>query len=365
MVEHPQECSAPAAALCRQIVMTRSFAEAVAGPHGGPDALGVPAHDLSSNGNACGPCPAALQALRQVDARHYPDPLYTALSAQLAAWHGVAPERIVVAASASEFIQRISTAMALQDGWRRTAWQPPHAYGDYAQAALAAGLQMLADPAQAALLWSCEPSSPLGQCQADLQARVRNLRSDQTLVLDLAYAPLRLDGAKALGDDLSDRVWRLVTPNKALGLTGVRAAYAIAPRKMPPALLARIRLLAPSWPLGVHGVALLQCWARAETQSWLAACRQRLRLWKKRQIQLLQDAGWTVQPSIANFFVASLDESVQLGAKERMMKRLQSLRERGIKLRDCSSFGLPGQVRMAVAAPDVQDSLITALQEVG
>lgn len=35
--------------------------------HGGPDALGVPAHDFSTNANACGPCPDALDALRRAD----------------------------------------------------------------------------------------------------------------------------------------------------------------------------------------------------------------------------------------------------------------------------------------------------------
>ncbi|MBP7538051.1 MAG: aminotransferase, partial [Ottowia sp.] len=74
--------------------------------HGGPDALGVPVHDLSTNANACGPYAPAVQALRVADARHYPDPAYTALTVQLAAWHGVAPARIVLAASGSEFIQR-------------------------------------------------------------------------------------------------------------------------------------------------------------------------------------------------------------------------------------------------------------------
>ena len=34
--------------------------------HGGPDALGVPRWDFSTNANACGPCPPALQAVQQV-----------------------------------------------------------------------------------------------------------------------------------------------------------------------------------------------------------------------------------------------------------------------------------------------------------
>lgn len=334
--------------------------------HGGPDALGVPAHDLSTNANACGPYPAALQALREVDARHYPDPAYTALTVQLATWHGVAPSRIVMAASGSEFIQRISVAVALQaqaDGTARPGvWLPAHAYGDYARAAQGAGLACVDAPAEALLLWACEPSSPLGQVHAGLAAQVTALRAAQVLVLDQAYEPLRLSGAPSLDAAALDRVWRLVTPNKALGLTGVRAAYAIAPLAAPSELVARLRALAPSWPVGSHGVALLQCWASVAAHDWLGGCRAQLSRWKARQIELLQSAGWQVQPSDANFLVAACADWAGAGGRLNIQNTLTSLRAQGIKLRDCASFGLPGQLRMAVVPPTVQDALMTALR---
>ncbi len=331
--------------------------------HGGPDAEGVPAHDLSSNGNACGPYPPALHALRMADARHYPDPAYTALTRQLAAWHGVAPARIVIAASASEFIQRISVAVALTAGAGAAMTQPAHAYGDYARAAQAAGLAITPDAAQAALLWACEPSSPLGQPQQGLAEWVAALHRGQTLVLDEAYAPLRLHGALALDAAALDRVWSLVTPNKALGLTGVRAAYAVAPIDAPPALLARVQALAPSWPLGAHGVALLQCWATPDCHDWLHACRATLRGWKARQVDALRGAGWRTEPGDAHFFIASRADMAGADGPFELENVLTVLRQHGIKLRDCASFGLPGHVRMVVAAPEVQDRLLDALRQ--
>ena len=329
--------------------------------HGGPDALGVPRYDLSSNANACGPHAPTVQALRTLDARHYPDPAYTALTAQLAAWHGVAPARVVIAASGSEFIQRISVAVALQAGQGASVWLPAHAYGDYARAARAAGLARVDDAADAALLWACEPSSPLGQAQAGLAAKVAALRPGQALVLDQAYEPLRLSGAPSLDAAALDSVWRLVTPNKALGLTGVRAAYAIAPRDANAELLARVRLLAPSWPVGAHGVALLQAWATVDAHDWLQDCRATLRGWKARQIDLLQAAGWRVAPSAANFLVAAGADGAVVEGRFGLNPLLTALRAQGIKLRDCASFGLPGQVRLAVVAPDVQDALMAGL----
>ena len=72
--------------------------------HGGPDQYGVPLFDFSTNSNACGPCPTALAAVMQADATQYPDASYTALRRQLAVFHGIDAQRVVLAASASEFI---------------------------------------------------------------------------------------------------------------------------------------------------------------------------------------------------------------------------------------------------------------------
>ena len=231
-----------------------------------------------------------------------------------------------------------------------------------ARAAQAAGLARCADPAAAALLWACEPSSPLGQAEPGLAARVAALRPGQTLVLDQAYEPLRLAGQPSLDAAALARVWRLITPNKALGLTGVRAAYAIAPLHADAALLARLRALAPSWPLGAHGVALLQGWASAPAHDWLAACRDTLRGWKLRQLEWLSRLGWQIEPSDANFFVAACADPASAEGRLDMQTWLCGLRRHGIKLRDCASFGLPGRVRLAVAPPPVQDALLAALE---
>ncbi len=320
--------------------------------HGGPDAQGVPLHDFSTNSNACGPCPAVVAALQTCDARHYPDPMYTALRQQLAEFHGVDRSRIVLAASASEFIFRI-TAWAAQQGARRVSL-PPHAYGDYAQAAQAWGLDTTARPDEADLVWACEPSSPLGAAHTGWPQSVYSRAPPrQPVVLDCAYAPLRLSGAPTLSATQLQRVWQLWTPNKALGLTGVRAAYVIAPPGADATVVALNRLC-PSWPLGAHGVALLQSWVQPGVQAWLASSLVTLHDWKTRQISLLHGLGWTCQPGDANFFCAQPPGPLDW----------QTLRAAGIKLRDAASFGLPGQVRLGVLAPESQDVLVGAVCQI-
>jgi histidinol-phosphate aminotransferase len=313
--------------------------------HGGPDARGAVPHDFSTNANACGPCPSALAALQQADAGRYPDPRYTALREELARFHGVDAERILIAASASEFIGRMTAAVAQQGG--RGVWMPPHGYGDYQRAAGAWGFEPV-PAAGADLAWCCDPSSPLGRAQEGLQALIDGLPAQATCVLDLAYEPMRLEGSLGLSAVQKDRVWQLWTPNKALGLTGIRAAYAIAPRDATD-MTARLHRLAPSWPSGAHGVALLTAWTGAEAQDWLRHSLDTLGAWKREQEAICTALGWTCLPSIANYFCARPDAP--------HAPRAAALRNAGIQLRDIRSFGLPGHVRLGVLPPASQSAL--------
>jgi histidinol-phosphate aminotransferase len=337
--------------------------------HGGTDALGLPLFDFSTNSNACGPCPMTQSAITLVDATRYPDPSYTALRGKLSAFHGVEAGRIVIAGSASEFVFRI-TALAKLQGVS-SVYVPPHSFGDYTYAAEAWGLSVTTNPKAAGLVWHCLPSSPFGQVYSgDIE-----VSSNAIHVLDLAYAPLQLSGSllsfprrrestsatmvsRLRGNDgLHDTVWQLYSPNKALGLTGVRAAYAIAPSGSQ-SLVHQLNSLSASWPLGAHGVALLESWVSADVQTWLADSLQTLQVWKMRQIELLESLGWACQPSATNFFCAS----PKLADGLTLELALASLRNHGIKLRDTTSFGLPGQVRVSVQPPDAQDALRNAWQ---
>jgi histidinol-phosphate aminotransferase len=313
--------------------------------HGGTDALGLPAFDFSTNSNACGPCPIARLAVTDADASHYPDASYTALRDKLAAFHGCEAWRIVIASSASEFIFRI-TALAKLNG-ASSVFVPPHSFGDYTHAAHAWGLPLAMNIQNAGLIWHCQPSSPLGQVDSD------NLEATSAAihVIDLAYAPLQLSGKKTEAGR-HDAVWQLYSPNKALGLTGVRAAYAIAPLGSD-LLVNQLAALSASWSLGAHGVALLESWVTADVQTWLANSLQTLQVWKTHQITLLESLGWTCQPSVTNFFCATPEFTDGMTLEQ----ALAALRQQGVKLRDASSFGLPGQVRLSVLPPVAQDAL--------
>jgi histidinol-phosphate aminotransferase len=318
--------------------------------HGGPDG-GPPAeHDFSTNASPLGPPPALWLAVQQAERHAYPDPRYRALRQRLGDAHGVEADLILPTAGGAEGLRRLTLAALLAG--RREAWVPQPGFGDYALAARALGLAVrpYADAAQIrptapALVWVCEPCNPTG---ASLAAWPE--LGDALVVVDQACEPLRLQGHAPA---LPPTAWRLVCPNKALGLTGVRAGYLIAPGR--DEVWARALSLAPSWVLSAEGVALLAHWHDAATLAWLADARASLHAWTAAQRALLTALDWAAQrPSCTHFWLAR-------PPRPDIAARLSA---RGIRVRDAASFGLPGWVRVSAQPPPAQQALQLALLDI-
>jgi histidinol-phosphate aminotransferase len=329
--------------------------------HGGPDARGPARWDFSTNAHAAGPELAWLSELAEADPTRYPDPTYTALRTELGALHGVSPARILPAASGSEAIVRLTTAVALSRPGAAVRVPQP-AYGDYARAARACGLepQAAGDEAAPALSWATEPGSPCGESAPPAAC------ADPTMLqfIDRAYAPLRLAGAEPA---LPPGAWQLWSPNKALALTGVRGAYLVAPPQAeqpdhPQADWARrLQALAPSWPLGAQAVAMLQLWARPATQARVRERLAVLREWQRRQLALYDRLGWSHRPSVTPFGVVAWPGSDDAPRRTTV---LAALREQGVQLRDAAGLGLPGWLRLSVQPPAAQDALEQAWTQI-
>lgn len=321
--------------------------------HGGADAQGAARWDFSTCANAAGPCPQALAAVQAADPTRYPDPAGTHVRLALAALHGVAPARVLLAASASEFIQRFTAVSGrLAPG---AVQVPTHAYGDYAAAAAAWGRPVCRAGSHAGppvtLTWWAEPSSPLGQDSSPPPQPTHGPG-----VLDAVYAPLRLQGIATWDRTAADRVFMLHSPNKALGLTGVRGAYAIAPVAAggeTTAWCAALEAAAPSWPLSAQADAMLHAWATDEAQAWVRCTLPVLAGWKHDLQHALRARGFATLPSVTPFFVAHPPQPIDL----------QRLRAQGVAVRDAGSFGLPGAWRVSAQPPAAQAALLRAVDD--
>ena len=319
--------------------------------HGGPDGGPEAAHDFSTNASPLGPPPALMSAVQRADRQAYPDPAYGALRRRLGVAHEMDPELILPTAGGAEGIRRLTLAALLMG--RREVWVPQPGFGDYAAAAQALGLAVrpYADiarirPAAPALVWICEPCNPTGTSLSAWPG----LGDEHLLAVDRAYEPLRLTGNAPA---LPPGAWQLVCPNKALGLAGVRAGYLIAPAR--DAAWFNAQALAPSWVLSAEGVAMLTHWHDAATADWLDDARAQLREWTAAQRRMLEALDWTDQrPSCTPFWLARPPRpDIAL-----------RLRERGIRVRDAASFGLPGWVRVSAQPRRSQDALQQALLEI-
>lgn len=339
--------------------------------HGGPDGGTPVTHDFSSNVNPLGPPPEMATAVQNADRGRYPDPHYRQLRERLADWHAAVVSRVLPTAGTSEAIRRLTLAARLQG--IRSVWLPQPGYGDYRAAADAlclsvqdyadgdALLQGLADGSVPALVWLCEPCNPTGQSlPTTFWSALAGMASQRplTLAIDRAYEPLRLDGIDPVPPAVAEQAWQCFSPNKAFGLPGVRAGYLLAPAGgggAADALPACVEALAPSWVLSAEGVALLDALPAASTQPWLGQARHTLAQWVQTQRDNLQALGWHQRESSVPFWLArpaQQDESLQ--------HQLARLRVQGVKLRDATSFGLPGWVRVSAQAPLAQQALIAA-----
>jgi histidinol-phosphate aminotransferase len=342
---------------CRNIELIDSISNlmsSIFNPHGGSDSQGHVLHDFSTNANSVESPSFLLEAIKNADIKHYPDPEYKMLREALAQYHRVAPERVLVAGSASEFIFRISAHVSRRsfiNGHYKcpSVMLPRHSYGDYAYSASVWGLSSAAENSNAQLIWLCDPSSPLGRPMEKLSQMIADLLPSQIAVLDLAYEPLRMEGALDLSNDKLDRVWQLWSPNKALGVTGIRGSYVIAPVNTLD-IADQLRKFAPSWVLGGHGVEMLLAWTTPEAHEWLARSLETLRAWKGAQVSVCEELGWKTLPSVSNFFCINPQEIIS-------DEFIVSLRSSGIKLRDTGSFGLANHFRLGVLPPASQQHL--------
>jgi histidinol-phosphate aminotransferase len=314
--------------------------------HGGTDAQPPPRFDFSTNANALGPSPIAVAALRAADPAAYPDPDYTGLRVALADWHDRRPEEIVVGAGACELIHRAVRTT----GGPVVLLEPT--FGEYRYAAEVAGapvrvardldtwLRLLPG---AALAFLCVPNSPDGSVADPTTLADAAADAGCRLVIDLAYHPL-----SQVRPSPPAHAWQLWAPNKAHGVTGVRAAYLVTDAEA-----ARRLRRAPSWILSTHGEAFLATLPSVAARRWVADTRATLWRWRDQLADRLRAADVAVTVGAANFLLAHVGDAAGTTAR---------LRRDGIRVRDATSFGLPGALRLSAQPPPAQQALLAALE---
>ncbi len=299
--------------------------------------------DLSANLNPVGPHPHVLLTTREADIRRYPEADAGSLRNRIAAQSRLDPSQVLVTAGATAAIHLAAHAL-LQPGDSCVLWPPT--FGEYDAAIAAAGGRIVphvATPpafvtdinvAPAPLAMLCNPNNPTGVYLGRAAVEALIARLGGTLLLDVAYDPFVQDAWDA--DDLAragQPVLVVHSMTKLHAVPGVRLGYVTGPA----ALIARLAALQPSWSVGTH--ALVAGHAMLSVDAVQRAVLPDVTSVRTLLADGFAQRGVEVSAGRANFLLIRVGDASWF--------RLALLR-RGFAVRDCTSFGLPEWVRIAV-----------------
>lgn len=361
-----------------------SLADAGHGGANASDQSGPPIRaDFSTSVNAYGPAPSVLAAIRDsIDIARvsaYPDPSSSVARAALAKRTDLSLEQVAVGAGATELILAITQAF-LRVGDRVLV--PHHAFAEYERATVLSGGSVIhpsSDPEEEAgaslgmtigalteryvrtvttrtprIAFLCTPESPSGRAWPieDVRAIADACDEAGTLfVLDQSFdrftrAPL---GTPALRAHPSTLHLRSLTKDHALA--GVRVGYVVGPSKV----IAAVERARMPWMFSAPAQAAAVATCAPDAIAHVDDTTARLRNAAVEIDAGARRVGITSVASDTHYLLLDVGDARAFAG---------ALRNRyAIKVRDCSSFGLPSHIRVAVRTPGDNQLLMTALAD--
>jgi len=320
---------------------------------------------LASNENAFGPSPAAVEAIERHagSVSSYPKTSHTDLTERLAADWGVEPAQIWLSAGGDGSLDYISRAVLRPDdevlvpqpGFAYYGMSARYHHGEVAEYELDQdeGFAQTAERVLSAydgerIVYLTSPHNPTGTvCPLEDVERIAAETDEETLVVvDEAYGEFAdIDSAVGLVRQRDD-VAVIRTFSKAYGLAGLRLGYAITPVEWADAY-ARINTPFAAGELSCRaGLAALDDDEHVKRTVSTAE-------WAREYIYEHVDAPtWE---SHGNFVL------IQVGDATAVADRLQ---ERGVIVRDCTSFGLPDCIRVTCGTEAETERVVEAINEV-
>ncbi|WP_407292145.1 histidinol-phosphate transaminase [Stutzerimonas zhaodongensis] len=323
---------------------------------------------LNTNENPYGPSPkaiAAMQAELNDNLRLYPDPNGERLKQAVAAYYAVRPEQVFVGNGSDEVLAHIFHGL-FQHGKPLLfpdvtySFYPVYCglYGiTYESVALDDRFQIdVADYAKpnGGIIFP-NPNAPTG-CLLALDAieRLLSANPDSVVVVDEAY--IDFGGVSAVA--LVDRYPNLLvtqTLSKSRSLAGLRVGLAVGHPDLIEAL-ERIKNSFNSYPL--DRIAIAGAAAAFEDRAYFSQCCEQVIASRNGLTVALEDLGFEVLPSAANFIFARHPQRDAAGVAA-------GLREQGVIVRHFKLPRIDQFLRITIGAPEQNQALLDALKRIG
>ena len=326
---------------------------------------------LASNENPHGPSPAATVAIREAasSVSSYPKAAHADLTAAVADRWAVSDEQVWLANGgdgAIDYLHRAAlepddTILVPTPGFAYYGMSSRFHHGDVREYSLEreADFVQTADSVLEAydgdrIVWITSPHNPSGSTMAlaEIERIATETDAETLVVVDEAYGEFA-DDESALsltegrnGFEPRDDVAVLRTFSKAYGLAGVRLGYAVVPDEWADAYTRVNTPFAASELACRAGLAAVDDDEHVErTVETTLESRQYMR----------EEIDAHVWESEGNFVLADVGDATAVA---------EAMQERGVIIRDCSSFGLPGCIRITCGTDEETDRAVETLNGV-
>lgn len=282
----------------------------------------------------------------KISVSSYPDNRYAALKEHIARIEGRKADEICVGNGSVELMRSFCQAV-LSPGDRVSV--PSHTFGEYAVSVECAGGLPVSPRDGTVAEFFCNPNNPTGTLvpKTDMLEKIRaHEDAGSLLFIDEAFIDLA-DPAESVTGVYSEHAFVLRSLTKAFAVPGMRFGWGVGC----PDLIAAIEAIRPPW--SVNAYAEDYAHAAFDNACQLNASRERIAGERSFLADALTLRGIPVCPSAVNFLL--------FHSPVRASELKERLLSHGILIRDCTSFGLPDHVRIAVRTRDENRMLLEAL----
>ncbi len=280
---------------------------------------------------------------------YYPDDTYTGLKERIASVFHRSPEEICVGNGSIELIRVFCSVVFRDSSGNRRFYQESPTFGEYALSAALAGAGCTDNPSGAAVSFLCNPNNPTGSLtrKADVLKRLHAAREHgAVLFCDEAFIELS-DPDESVTDVCDPGLFVLRSLTKCFAVPGIRFGYGFGD----PALVEKIETARSPWSVNAYAEAYAM--EALLHMDELAASRSAIKKERRWLFSEIQALGIHCYPSRANYLLADCGRNVSA--------LCETLALNGILVRDCTSFGLPSCIRVAVKTQEENMTLIEAL----